>query len=124
MVYHLRQKQQKVSPPARTDRPYRAQIRALRRIFRDNLGIYTPATKTAPETKFAKCSRHQKTRSRIRLLPKAISLLHTFDNPPDNRRQGVQILAKTGNPPRRTAGDPRGQQAHYNPPSARLTLYP
>ena len=74
-----------------------AQIRALRHIFRDNLRILHRLQKTAPENKFAKCSRHQKTSSRIRLLPKAISLLHTSDKPPDNRRQGVQILAKTGN---------------------------
>ena len=30
--------------PALTDRPYMAQIRALRHIFRESLGIYRPAT--------------------------------------------------------------------------------
>ena len=39
------------------------------------------------------------------------------------RRQGLQIFARAGNPPGRTAGDPRGQQAQYNPSHDRPALY-
>ena len=39
------------------------------------------------------------------------------------RRQGLQILAKAGKPPRRTAGDLRGQQPQCNPSHDGPTLY-
>ena len=39
------------------------------------------------------------------------------------RRQGLQILAKAGNSPGRTAGDPSGQQAHQTPSHDGPALY-
>ena len=39
------------------------------------------------------------------------------------RRQDLQILAKAGNPPRRTAGDLRGQQPQCNPSHDGPALY-
>ena len=39
------------------------------------------------------------------------------------RRQGLQIFARAGNPPGRTAGNPRGQQAQYNPSHDGPALY-
>ena len=44
----LTERHRKGSAPARTDRPYRAQIRALGPIFRDSLGFYRPATTNGP----------------------------------------------------------------------------
>ena len=49
----LTERHRKGSAPARTDRPYRAQIRALGPIFRDSLGFIGRLQQTAPEPKRA-----------------------------------------------------------------------